>query len=431
MKHFESSRAWRPVRSHAAPGATLGAWLALLFNICLVALPVTAAASFYVISRDQLYAYELSSAGQRNVSARVERLAGELILLDFDRTRQWDDLVAMELMNGDVPAARGFLLSGRRMLSAREANQIDRRVRAESNDAEVELAALELLTPGTRARYESLVPLLSRRSASGAVQPRAPEQFSVLGDQRDFELLARAMLSDAEADPLHFVLTGLGLGLGGDFTPRMQAGASALLVAERRQDFPNDFAEEITALVHSAAPTARFRSAALRQEHGADAGAYANAAAAFRASIIPDRLAAVKTAFDEIGMMSEATSVAGASVILTHAHALRDVPRLRLVAQAAGDRAVAVAKGLPRDGRLARSARGELTLNPQLTLLLSLTAAAFAGAILLALYAAYLGLKGVFDRHGFGFRADEDEDEPEGGELVHTFSEPNGRFRPL
>ena len=36
------------------------------------------------------------------------------------------------------------------------------------------------------------------------------------------------------------------------------------------------------------------------------------------------------------------------------------MPRLRLIAQAAGDRAAAAAKRLPRDGRLLAAARGEL-----------------------------------------------------------------------
>ncbi|MEJ0059513.1 MAG: hypothetical protein WDM79_08065 [Terricaulis sp.] len=59
----------------------------------------------------------------------------------------------------------------------------------------------------------------------------------MLGDARDFELLAGAMMADADSDPLHFTLTGLGLGLGGALTPRMSAGASALLAASRRTRF--------------------------------------------------------------------------------------------------------------------------------------------------------------------------------------------------
>ena len=210
MKHVESRRAWRSVGLHRPPGRVLGAFWALVFNLCCVALPIAATAAFFVIERDNLYAYELSPSGQRAVSARVERLASEMIHLDFDRLNQWDDLVAMELMNGDIAAARGYLLSARNMLPAREANLVSRRVRANSADADIEAAALELLTPGTRARYESTVPLLGRRAASGALAPRPQAPPPALGDQRDFEILSRAVLSDGNSDPMHFVLTRFG-----------------------------------------------------------------------------------------------------------------------------------------------------------------------------------------------------------------------------
>ena len=406
---------------------------ALLFNVCCIVLPITATAAFFVIERDNLYAYELSPSGQRAVSARVERLAAEMIHLDFDRLNQWDDLVAMELMNGDIAAARGYLLSARNMLPAREANLVERRVRSNSSDADVEAAALELLSPGTRSRYEATVPLLGRRAASGALAPHPQAPPAALGDQRDFEILARAIVSDGQSDPMHFVLTGLGLGLGGDFTPRMQAGAAALIAAERHEEFSGDLANEFTALTQAAVPNAQFRTIATAEHEGDAASAYANAAAAYRASISPERMEALKTALDEIGMMSEATSVAGAAIILTHARSLRDVPRLRLVAQAAGDRAVAVAKGLSRDGRLARTARGSLTMNAQLML--------FAGAAVLALLAltaltgfgAYFVIQDALAQFGFGQREDFDieiDTDESAGELVHTFND--GRtWRPL
>jgi len=419
MKHVGSSRAWRSARPRHTPSKSLGALSALIFNICLVALPIAGAASLFVIARDQLYAYELSPAGQRAVRNRVERLAGELILLDFDRHRQWDDLIAMELINGDVAAARGFLLSARRMLPPREANQLDHRVNGGADDADIELAALELLTPGTRARYEATVPLLSRRSASGVGDRR--DLDSVLGDQRDFELLARATLGDSSADPVHFTLTGLGLGLGGEFTPRMQAGASALIIAARRQDYPSAFGDEINALITAALPVDRFRTNAITGADGGDSGAYANAAAAFSASLIPDRVATLKEALDEIGVMSEASSVAGASVLLTHAESLRDIPRLRLVAQAAGDRAIAAAKGLPRDGRLARAARGDLTFTRDLSLYAAAAGLAALGLIALVLLAGFRAAQQLIA----SYKTERDED---GGELVETFTE---TWRPL
>ena len=125
--------------------------MAFAFNLCLVFLPLAAASAIAVISRDHLYAYEYSEAGARAVSNRVERLNGALIQLDFDRQRQWDDLVAMELMAGDVGAARGLLLSAPGMLPGRAANQVRRDAGANADDAAIERAALELLTPGTRA----------------------------------------------------------------------------------------------------------------------------------------------------------------------------------------------------------------------------------------------------------------------------------------
>lgn len=408
------------MRRRRSPGPGLGVLSALVFNICLLLLPVTAAAAFFVINRDQLYAYELSSSGQRLVRDRVEQLTAEAIQLDFDRRQQWDDLVAMQLMNGDIAAARGFLLSARRMLPPQEANQLDRRLRADASDAEIELAALEWLTPGTRARYESTVPLLSRRSASGVGLQLEPAQYSTLGDQRDFEILARAVLQDSDSDPLHFTLTGLGLGLGGEMTPRMIEGAAAVLIAARRQDYPAEFGQDMSTLVATVLPLERFRTAALDAADGGDTGAYPNAAAAFRAAIDPQRLQALKAALDQIGAMADATSTAGAVLLLSHARNLRDIQRLRLVAQAGGDRAVAAAKGAPHNGELPRAARGELTYTRDLL--------AFGAGALLALLALAAFVGNALFRFGKAIWARFADDDPDGSELVESFG---GTWTPL
>jgi hypothetical protein len=419
MKHVAGSRAWRPIESRKAPRNMLGVWSALLFNICMVALPAAGAAAFFVIARDQLYAYDYSEAAARGVRDRVEDLSSGLILLDFDRRRQWDDLIANELMRNDIAAARGFLLSARAMLPPRDANQLDRRLRGQADDSEIELAALELLTPGTRARYEAAVPLLSRRSASGAVV-RIPAPVEAIGDARDFELLARALLADANTDPTHFVLTGLGLGLGGEFTPRMAAGASALIDATRRDDFPPPFAEAFADLLGGVISPATFRAEAQRAAgESGDPGAFQSAAAAFRAAIDPERAQAATDALDEIGIMSETTSPTGATLLLTHARDLNDLPRLRLIAQSAQDRAVAAAKSLPRDGRLARAARGDLSYTRDLTFALIAAAIAAAGLVLAALAAAFQAIRAAL------MRLNEDID---GGELVESFNPP---WKPL
>jgi hypothetical protein len=365
----------------------LGVLGALIFNACLVVLAVASAIAVMVIGRDHLYAYEYSDAGARAIATRVERLNSELIQLDFDRFRQWDDLIAMELMSGDISAARGFLLSGGHMLQSRYAGPISRA--GARGDPAAELAALEILTPGTRARYESTVPLLSRRAQTVDAEDRAPGTSVPLGDEQDFELMARALIAEPSSDPLQFILTGFSLGLAGDFGPRANDGAIALVAASRRPDYSLEFRAEMSALLGEAMPIEAFRNAALASVDGPQAGDFDNAAAAFRASVNPLRATQTREALEQIGAMGEAISIPAAVDLITHATALRDLPRLRLVAQAAGDRAAAAAKRLPRDGRLLAAARGDLTVTRDLAFALAVAGLALAGLLVIVGFKAY------------------------------------------
>lgn len=419
MKHAKPSRAWRPVRARTTPRGSHGVMTALVFNICMVLLPVAAAGGLYLMSRDHLYAYQFSDAGGRAVRTRVEARLGDLIMLDFDRQRQWQDLIGMELTAGDVSAARGFLLSGREMLPSRDAVQIERRLRADSSDADIELASLDIVAPSVRARYEATVPLLSRRAASGALPPHEPAAVSMLGDESDFELLARALLADPTGDPTHLVLTGYGLGLAGDLTPRQRAGASALAMATRRADYPQDFHDSISDMLAASVPTAAFRAAALGGADGGDAGTFDNAAAAFRASVAPERANAAKAVLDEIGATSEATSPTTAAMLLVHAHSVRDLPRLRMVALAGGDRATAAAKRLPRESDLAEVARGELNVTRELAIAIALGGLAAMGLLFCVLSLLVSAIRRAFARV---------QDDIDGGELIETFG---GGWRPL
>ncbi len=417
MKHVTGTRAWRPDRPRKASRGTLGLWSALVFNVCMVLAPIAAASAAYIIARDNLYSYKFSDSAARNVRARVEKLSATLIQVEFDRKRQWDDLVAMELMSGDIVAARGFLLSAPTMLPTRDANQLKRGISSSGGDAELEQAALDQLTPGTRARYESTVPLLSRRAATADVTRR--EAPANLGDARDFELMARAMLTDADSDPMRFVLAGYGLGLGGEFTPRMAAGAAALVAASRREDFPPALADQFAALVNPSVPMARFRAEAMQRTPArGDPAAYSIAAPAFRAALDARQAERVKAVLDEIGAMSEATNTTGAALLLTHARDLTDIPRLRLVAQSAGDRAVAAAKRLERDGRLARVARGDLAFSKDLTLPILGLVLAMLGLIAASLGTAFQAGRAVWRRL---------HDVRTSDELVRSFS----RLNPL
>lgn len=383
------------------------ALIGLAFNICMFLVPVAGAIALLIVARDQLYAYEYSETGARSIRERVERLNGDLIQLDFDRLRQWDDLVALELMGDDVEAARGFLLSGGGMLPDRMANLLNR----SDNDAEREAAALELLSPGTRSRYESIVPLLSRRSASGTPEQRERDPVT-LGDAQDFELMARALLTEPETDTLQFILTGIGLGLAGEPDNRLMQGAAAVLVASRRPDYPVGLQQDIAGVLNEAMPLDAFRTTALSSAEGEAAGSYANASAAFTAAIDRDAMDRARAMLHEIGAMAQAISVSAAADLLMHASSARDLQRLRLLAQSAGDRAAAAAKRLPRDGRLLAAARGDLTMNRDLIIALGVTLLALLGVIVIVAYKVYQAARPLWSDPNA-----EDEDDY-GGELV-------------
>jgi hypothetical protein len=420
MKHARVSGAWRAGQDYGERRSSSGVLTAFVFNVCLLVLPLASAFAVLVIGRDHLYAYEYSEAGARAIGNRVAKMNADLIQIDFDRLQQWDAIVAMELQAGDIPAARGFLLSGGQMLPSRYAGSINRA--ASRGDAAVELAALDLLTPGTRARYEERVPLLSRRAASTTAQALSSGAAAPVGDRQDFELMARNLLAEPNTDATQFILTGLTLGLAGDFSRAANDGASALLAASRRPDYQQGFSDQMRALINRAAPIEDFRRAALETAPADEAGAFANAAAAFRVAANPQRVAQLRAALEEIGGMSEAISASAAADLVTHATALRDLPRLRLIAQAAGDRAAAAAKRLPRDGQLLRAARGDLTITRELAMALALVALALASLIGIVAWKGYAAGRRMF------FAQIDDDDYSDRSDLVEISA---SNWRPL
>ncbi len=418
MLQATKSKAWRPSSAKAPTRFGLGAFSALLFNSLLVLLPLAGAAAYLFVTRDNLFSYEANAANTRDLQTRVERLAGGLIMLDFDRRRQWDDLVARELVANDVAAARGFLLSARHMLPPRDAAQITAALSSGGGDAALEMAALDLLTPGTRSRYEATVPLLSRRSASGVQTLRSETDLGALGDSGNFEILSASMLDDASADQMHFTLLGLRLGLGGEgFTPRMAEGAAVVNAA--MGEMPAQLREDFSELVSASLPLETFRAEAAQRASGGDAASFPIAAAAYRAAIDQARVPALNTALDQVGAMSEATSPEGAAWMLLQARTLRDLPRLRMVAQAAGDRAVAAAKRLERDGRLARVAQGNLVFSRDLISALLVVALTFAALAALAGAAVYQAIRAAMEN--LRPRVEEHEEE---SDLVRSFDAP-------
>jgi hypothetical protein len=309
------------------------------------------------------------------------------------------------------------------MLPSRSAAVLRRAAADGAGDAAIEVAALQLLLPGTRERYQASVQLLSLRPTA---RPTAAQTPVTLGDPRDFELMARSLLSEPETDTLQFVLTGFSLGLAGEMSARMNEGAVALLAATRREDFPEALSVELHTLAAQAVPIETFRSAAeVAAEGRGDAGAFDNSSVAFAASVNPQAAAQLRAALAEVGEMAAATSAASAATLITHANTVADFPRLRLLAQTAGDRVAAAAKRLPRDGRLLLAARGELAFNRDLTVAVAAAAVALAGLVCVVLFGLFQTVRGGVRR----VTEDEDYEDEYESELLEISTTSN--WRPL
>jgi len=364
-----------------------GLWAAALFNICAVVLPLAGAYAAHVVVRDHLYTYEPTEGAARQARAALDKLARGLIEGE-DRRRQWDNHIAVALMEGDIAAARGFAVSARAMLPAADVSIINRAVSANPTDADLEAAALALLTPGTQARYLSTVPLLSRRAATETSQSPARRPFIVLGDRLDFENASLVDLNDPNADHLGFVLMGIGVLLPAQLSENALAGASIVQAGLNARRLPPRLYTALAERAEAALPRARFKSET-------DARMTADAPdrvlifdAAFRAALDPAALEQFTRELETIGVIGEAASPQGALTLLAHARGFDDLPRLALLAQTNADRAVAVAKRLPANGALPDAGRGWLNVTPDLAVPLIVAALALLGMAFAALATA-------------------------------------------
>jgi hypothetical protein len=357
----------------------LGLWSAALFNLCALLLPLAAAETIRIVEQNRLYTYEPTEAAARQSRAALERAARQLSRTP-DAARQWDDNVARALIDGDIPAARGLMLLAPSLLPGAQAGQLRADLRGRNTDAALESAALGQLTRGTRSRYESTVPLLSRLRAgdwAGARQARG--SFVVMGDAAAFEAQARAVLAADARSHLPLLLTGLGVSLTPNSENTTRDGVAVLQAALEANALQPSFLEALGALADRAAPQQRFATEA-RRLAGAGEPQGPVLFSAFRATLNPRELALFNAMLGEIGAMAEAASAPGALTLMRHARSLEDVKRLRLLAQTNPERALALARRAPAEsGALPRAGRGALALTGALLGPLALTLACLAG----------------------------------------------------
>jgi hypothetical protein len=357
-------------RLSGATWANTGA-AALIANVCLGLLPFAAVNLAVVLQQPQVYGFPATRGALRATRAEIERAAVRLLPERLDRRRGWEELIARELNEGDPHAARGFVLAAPALLGPIDVARINRGLSGKrQTDAEIARAAAPLLSNETRGVFADAAGWMARADVE-----QDPAAFLVEGATQDFAVQAEAWMTRRDPDHLALALTGVRAALGERLPARLALGASTLKDARRAGRLGPVLTRQLESRAAKAVPPARLRAAL-----AAATAQGSSRALAFRQSLDQQAFAEFTALLGEIGDMAAATSSRGAARLIAQARDESDLPRLRLVAQAAGDRAVALAKRMSGGKPLADSAHGTLTWTRALVVnMIALVAIVFAG----------------------------------------------------
>jgi hypothetical protein len=339
------------------------AYAALTFNLAICVAPFLAAkavvTAYSAGPTTEEAAPETLAATRDAIEARFARIAASK---GPDAREAWAELVRAELETGDIAAVNGLLLAAPAMLEREEAAALQARIAVMdgSGDEAVIQAAAAYLPEDVQIAYErratSLASLFQNSASDADPQDANPvrlpgpdvaddrAEFSTLGDLRDLALMAARWAREDRFDEFAFVLSGVGLVLA---DPEAREGASVLMSARRADRLDPDFALSLERKLFQAAPPQKLKrmlEAEFEGEYGYATNGPAVVESVFREGVDAGALASLLRDLRVIQDIAEHTSPASAVAILSQVRNAGDLNRARLVADAGGDRAVALAK---------------------------------------------------------------------------------------
>ncbi|MEO0466685.1 MAG: hypothetical protein AAF216_09095 [Pseudomonadota bacterium] len=325
-----------------------------------------------------------------------------------ERRAYWADLVDLQLRERNLAAARGVLLAAPQMLDERDRTAVEKAapqtVPFGTEDEQLVGAALLFLSNDVRVRYENLrrppvVPAFSLNDdseansdvpgtpASGTLIETASANssgFSVLGTFADLVGLSREWIMEPPetADSTQLRLTGLGLIADSIETPtdvNLAEAASLLKAADRARRLDDDYRARMIRLLNGAVPESSLRpglETALQQLQ--TTGEQSELVrAAFESTIVAE---AVPPLLADVAQINEIVNAVGAVPtlsLLEHVRGQTDLRRMRLLAEAGGDRTVAL-EVLAGDGVLDAARTGIELSREDVLEIMGLAAAAMA-----------------------------------------------------
>jgi hypothetical protein len=400
------------------------AYAALLFNASLCVAPFIAARAVSTAYGERRPLYEASSeaiaATRQAIDGRFERLAASG---QGQPMEVWAGYVREEMEKDDMAMVNAFLLAAPSMLNGPDGQALEARISVSDTQGEQARidAALPYLPDDLQAAYErrsaSFVTRHVRGVENASLQaggagsagatpavasgtfvnqatavPVAEEdgqEFNVLGDMRNLSVQAGNWVHDEQIDQFALILQGIGLTLA---DREAREGASVLLAARRAQRLDDRFEAYLERKIYSAVPPERVKGRirdAFQREFGyGDNGeivtaAFKEAADAPALASLLDDLRVIRDIAHETSPSASVTSAAAAVTILALTRDGADLRKARLVTQAVGNAAPALATYDP-DGFL-DTAKTVITWNNALKLQLAGLGACFALLVLISL----------------------------------------------
>ena len=342
-------------------------WMqAVVFNSLLILMPVIAAQSLAMAFSGESFSesptIESIDQTRRNIDETFASIAPRN---GGDKYKFWHDIVERELMDMDVAAARGFLLAAPQMLdreSVRELEADSSGVKLDRPDDRMAAAALRKLPLDIGLKFEKEeasddpadtqdadVPNEEPEvTVSGNTRP-SDRRFVLLGSFSDLANNSERWLKGDRVDPITLKITALAL-IGEEGSDGVSDGnvraASILKSARRARRMTPEFTAYMKSRLNDALPDTVLRPA-LEESLGELAttsvrvdrvrSAYLNSIDAGGLQQLEKDLAQI----DRIGML---TSTPAAITLIEHVKDSSDLRRARLLAEAGGDRSVALVK---------------------------------------------------------------------------------------
>ena len=367
-------------------------WMqAVIFNSLLIILPVVAAR--IVIMAFSVQGFNANPTAEAIAETRqaIDLALEDLAPRGSDQRSYWADLVDRELRARDLSAARGFLLAAPQMLDGADVRAVRAAAEADpsgTEDQRIASAAILFLPNDVRARYEEAIrppsiPMpeptdadtesaaadvtgANTQTASASQAPVTPARFSassgfsMMGTFADLADQSRDWVRNEPTDSFLLRLTGLGMTATSmrDTPVDIALAASIIKAAYRAGRLHTSYQRVLSQRLNSvlSEDVLRPKLAAILTEIEPRAVAGEKVRTALVESIQQDHLPRLEEDFVQINRIADITNPTGAIALIEYARTTEDIRRARLIAEAGGDRATALAKQLgPETLDLART----------------------------------------------------------------------------